>query len=186
VREATIATEVPPTDDAPPGSPSTELDVDIEAHIRLALATWPEIDPEVEGIVTRIAKANRFFDTEARATLARGGTTKEEFKVLLALRQSGSQSHGYLCRKLNVSTGAMTNRLDKLERTGLLVRSRDPHDRRGVLLELTELGRQKLDDYVNTGATRERELLGALSASERQQLNRLLQKLVSSLAAEVG
>jgi DNA-binding MarR family transcriptional regulator len=60
--------------------------------------------------------------------------------VLMALH-AGSRSHGALCRELEVSTGAMTNRLDKLEREQLVHRSPDPDDRRGVLLELTADGR---------------------------------------------
>jgi DNA-binding MarR family transcriptional regulator len=159
------------------------IDADLDAHLRLALATWPQIDPEVEGIVTRVAKAARHLDDAARASLGRVGLTKEEFKVLCALRV-GTRSHGSLCSELLVSTGAMTNRLDKLERAGILTRSRDPDDRRGVLLELTPTGREKLDQYIDTGANRERQLLAALSASDKRQLNRLLQKLLNSLQTE--
>jgi DNA-binding MarR family transcriptional regulator len=161
-------------------------DADLDAHIRLALATWPQLDPEVEGIVTRVEKAARYFQNEARASLARVGLTKEEFKVLMCLQRGGSQSHGWLCHECDVSTGAMTNRLDKLERDGFVARTRDPHDRRGVIIELTARGREKLDEYVDTGSTRERELLSGMSASERTQLNRLLQKLIGSLRAEIG
>jgi len=162
-----------------------ELDADVEAQVRLALATWPSIDPDVEGIVTRVAKAAGYLDQAARASLDRVGLTKEEFKVLCSLH-SGTRSHGALCRELGVSTGAMTNRLDKLERTGLVARSRDPEDRRGVLLELTPAGREKLDQYIDTGAARERQLLAALTASQKRQLNRLLQTLLTSLHSELG
>jgi DNA-binding MarR family transcriptional regulator len=159
---------------------------DLDAHIRASLETWPQLDPEVEGIVTRIAKAYRYIEDEARASLARVGLTKEEFKVLMALQRNGSQSHGSLCRRCDCSTGAMTNRLDKLERTGLLARSPDPHDRRGVLLELTARGREKLDEYIDTGSSRELELLSGMTADERRQLNGLLQRLIGSLQAELG
>lgn len=172
--------ELPPP---PPLWSADALDAEIEAHLRLALATWPQIDAEVEAIVTRIVKAQRVIDREALASLARVGLTKEEFKVLLNLQHSGSQSHGALCRRLGVSTGAMTNRLDKLERAGLISRLPDPHDRRGVFLEITPAGRAKLDDCVNRGAKRERELLARLTVSERKQLSRLLQKLTASLDA---
>jgi DNA-binding MarR family transcriptional regulator len=164
---------------------AAEIDADLDAHLRLALAAWPQIDPEVEGIVTRIARAARHLEHAAQASLSRVGLTKEEFKVLCALG-TGTRSHGSLCSELHVSTGAMTNRLDKLERSGLLTRARDPDDRRGVLLELTPAGRGKLDQYIDTGANRERQLLAALSASEKRQLNRLLQKLLNSLHGEIG
>ncbi len=162
-----------------------ESDADLDAQVRLALATWPQIDPDVEAIVMGIAKAAGYLDHAAQATLSRVGLTKEEFKVLCALH-TATRSHGALCRELHVSTGAMTNRLDKLERAGLVERSRDPDDRRGVLLALTALGRQKLDQYIDTGATRERQLLGALSATEKRHLKRLLQALLTSLRGELG
>jgi DNA-binding MarR family transcriptional regulator len=160
-------------------------DADLDAHVRLALATWPQIDPEVEGIVTRIAKADRYLARAALPSLNQVGLTKEEFKVLICLHTGGAQSHGSLCRELIVSTGAMTNRLDKLEQSGLLTRSRDPEDRRGVLLELTSHGRARLDQYIDTGSKRESELLAALSSTEKRQLNRLLRKLIGSLHAEL-
>ena len=146
---------------------------------RRPLSAFPTI------LSARIAKAARYLDHAARASLTRVGLTKEEFKVLCALH-TGVRSHGSLCRALRVSTGAMTNRLDKLERAGLLARSRDPDDRRGVLLELTPLGHTKLDQYIDTGAARERQLLATLSTTDRQQLNRLLQALLTSLQTELA
>ena len=157
----------------------------LDPHVRLALATWPQIDPAVEGIVTRIAKASRQLDAEMRTSLAQVGLTKEEFKVLMELH-AGPQTHGALCRHLEVSTGAMTNRLDKLERAGLVSRSQDPNDRRGVMLTLTQRGADRLDAYVDRGARRERQLLDGLSASDKRQLNELLAKLVDSLGSELG
>jgi DNA-binding MarR family transcriptional regulator len=157
----------------------------LDPHVRLALATWPQIDPAVEGIVTRIAKASRHLDAEMRASLAHVGLTKEEFKVLIELK-AGPQTHGALCRHLDVSTGAMTNRLDKLERAGLVSRSQDPNDRRGVLLTLTKAGAERLDAYIDRGAHRERQLLEGLSATDKRRLNEMLTKLVDSLDAELG
>ncbi len=157
----------------------------LDPHVRLALATWPQIDPAVEGIVTRIAKASRQLDAEMRTGLAHVGLTKEEFKVLMELH-AGPQTHGALCRQLEVSTGAMTNRLDKLERAGLVSRSQDPNDRRGVMLTLTRSGAERLDAYIERGAHRERQLLDGLSGNDKRQLNELLTKLVDSLEAELG
>lgn len=105
---------------------------------------------------------------------------------MLCLLHSGSRSHGALCSSLHVTTGAMTNRLDKLERGGLIRRSPDPDDRRGVLLELSADGKRKLDEYVGLGAAREITLLSGLGAGDRRQLNRLLTKLLESLNADLG
>jgi DNA-binding MarR family transcriptional regulator len=155
----------------------------LDPHVQLALATWPQIDPTVEGIVCSVGHASRYLDDEMRDSLAHVGLTKEEFKVLMNLH-AGPQTHGALCRHLDVSTGAMTNRLDKLERAGLVSRSRDPDDRRGVLLTLTDAGADRLDAYIDRGARRERQLLDGLSADDKRRLNALLAKLVDSLEAE--
>lgn len=152
----------------------------VTEHVRWAVANWPQIDPEVEGIVVRVEKIHRHFQEAFRVSLGEAGLTKEEWKVLMALHDS-VRSHGWLCQDLDVSTGAMTNRLDKLERRGLIRRARDPHDRRGVLLELTETGASQLEEYIDGGARRERELVDDLTVVEKQELNRLMSKLLSSL-----
>jgi DNA-binding MarR family transcriptional regulator len=152
-------------------------------HVRWAVANWPQIDPEVEGIVTRVDHVQRHLHAAFRTSLGEAGLTKEEWKVMMALHDS-VRSHGWLCRDLHVSTGAMTNRLDKLERRGLIRRGRDPQDRRGVLLELTTDGQARLEEYINAGSARERELFDALTATEKQELNRLLSKLLVSLQAK--
>jgi DNA-binding MarR family transcriptional regulator len=152
----------------------------LPAEVEAALATWPQIDPEVEGIISRIETASRQLDRVCAATLKQIGLNRQEFRVLMRLRD-GPKTHGYLSRELLVSTGAMTNRLDKLERAGLLVRKRDPHDRRGVLLELTARGRETLDAYIEVEARREQQLLGALSDAERRELGELMARLIGSI-----
>jgi DNA-binding MarR family transcriptional regulator len=152
----------------------------LDERIALAVATWPQIDPEVEGIITRVDKIGRYLQTAFRASLGEAGLTKEEWKVVMALTR-GVRSHGWLCRDLDVSTGAMTNRLDKLEDRGLIRRVPDPDDRRGVLLELTEEGEARINEYVDAGASREKELLSGLSLEEKRELNALLSKLLLSL-----
>lgn len=168
--------------DARPNQVSEATDP-LAEHVRWAVATWPQIDPEVEGIVTRVDKISRYLQSAARASMGKAGLNKEEWKVLMALHTS-VRSHGWLCRDLDVSTGAMTNRLDKLEHRGLIRRAPDPQDRRGVLLELTAAGEARLEEYIDVGAGRERELLDDLTAPEKAELNRLLSKLLVSLQAK--
>ncbi len=155
----------------------------VTEHVRWAVANWPQIDPEVEGIVTRVEKINRHLQNASRASLGEVGLTKEEWKVLMALHDD-VRSHGWLCRDLDVSTGAMTNRLDKLEGRALIRRAPDPQDRRGVLLELTAAGQARLEEYIDAGAGREREMLDDLTQREKQQLNRLLSKLLVALQTD--
>ena len=171
-------------DSATPG-----IDADNEAaldpQVLLSLAIWPQIDPAVEAIVTQIDKVQRMVDGEMQRSLSEVGLTMEEGKVLLELSR-GPRTHGELCRRLDVSTGAMTNRLDKLEDGGLVRRSRDPHDRRGVTLTITDPGRARIDAYVDRGADREQALLSGLSEQDKRRLNALLAKLLASLRAELG
>jgi DNA-binding MarR family transcriptional regulator len=163
--------------------PASDAQDPVTEHVRWAVAHWPQIDPEVEGIVNRVDKINRYVEQTFRSSLGEAHLTKEEWKVLHELAES-VRSHGWLCRDLNVSTGAMTNRLDKLERGGLIRRAPDPNDRRGVLLELTAAGQARIEEYVNIGAQRERELLDGLTPTEKRELNQLLSKLLVSLRAK--
>jgi DNA-binding MarR family transcriptional regulator len=174
--------ESPPTAVTETEAALTENDP-VTEHVRWAVANWPQIDPEVEGIVSRVHKINRYLQNASRDSLGAVGLTKEEWNVLMALHDT-VRSHGWLCRDLDVSTGAMTNRLDKLERSRLIRRAPDPQDRRGVLLELTADGKARLEEYIDAGAVRERELLDDLSLTEKQQLNRLLSKLLVALQTD--
>jgi DNA-binding MarR family transcriptional regulator len=160
-------------------------DDSVDAHVRAAREQWPQIDPDVEAIVIRLDRADRYIAKAATLSLGRVGLTHQEFKILKNLH-AGPRAHGWLCRELLVSSGVMTNRLDKLEDAGLLQRKPDPTDRRGVLLQITESGRARLDEYIDLGARRERELLDRLSHAEKQQLNGLLAKLLDGLEAELG
>jgi DNA-binding MarR family transcriptional regulator len=170
---------------APAERPDDPLD-GVDRHVRSSVEEWPQIDPEVEGIVVRIHDIHRLLHRSGVASLAQVGLTYEDFKVLISLHNNGRSSHGALSRDLMVSTGAMTNRLDKLEGAGLVRRERDPGDRRGVLLELTPEGRKRLDAYIDIGAAREIELLHELGLDEKRELNGLLRRLLLSLQAELG
>src|SRR6202050_4195563 len=157
----------------------------IDEKVRGIVEQFPQVDPVVEALTHRLSNIERLLDKAAAANLARAELTPEEFKVLLALH-AGTRAHGALSRELMVSTGAMTNRLDKLERGGLVRRERDPSDRRGVLLALTGTGRRRLNTAIDFAAAEERDLLGALSSAERDQLNKLLAKLLAGLQSELG
>src|SRR5262249_3865285 len=97
----------------------------------------PGLDYEVEAIVERINKLQRRIRRDHDETLAEHGLTYGEWSVLGSLIHGECESPGDLSHELEVSTGAMTNRLDRLEEAGLIRRERDPHDRRGVKIDLT-------------------------------------------------
>lgn len=158
-------------------------DDDYDEHARWAAKAWSEIDPDVEAIVSRVEMAQRFLERAAVDSRAQVGLAHGELKILLRLTR-GTRSQGEIAKTLLVSTGTMTNQLDKLEQAGLVLRIPDPADRRGKLVEMTPKGRKTLDAYINAQARRERQLLGRLTPSDKQQLNDLLRKLLASLAEE--
>ncbi|MGB9111110.1 MAG: MarR family transcriptional regulator [Acidimicrobiales bacterium] len=165
----------------------TDQDADeYDKHAAHAVSIWPEIDFNVETIVNRISKVDRYVERAAVDTLKELGLAKGELKVLLSVNRKGRRSPGEIGQHLLVSTGTMTNRLDKLEEAGLVKRLRDPQDRRGVLVELTPDGRETLDRYIAVQAKRERELMSAMSKEERVALATLLRRLLASVEERAG
>ena len=104
-----------------------------------------------------------------------------EFKVLLKLDRHGAMTAGELADVLSLSSGATTNRLDGLEEAGYLTRTRDPEDRRSVLVDVTPAGRDLLDRVVEAQGSEERDLLAVLSVEDRDRLNDLLRSIVRSI-----
>jgi DNA-binding MarR family transcriptional regulator len=170
----------------PPEQGKGAKDVDeCDEHAEYAAQKWPEINAIVEAIVNRVAKIDRYVDRAAVDTLDMLGLAQGEIKVLLHLNRR-PQAPSELARHLLVSTGTMTNRLDKLEQAGLVVRRPDLKDRRGVIVELSADGRATLDRYIEVQAKRERELFSAMSEDERSELGRLLRKALASVEDRAG
>jgi DNA-binding MarR family transcriptional regulator len=136
------------------------------------------LDYEVEGIVDRIGGINRRIKRGHEATLKEFDMTYPEWHVLTALRNGGARTPGVLARYLEVSTGAMTSRLDKLENEGLIRRVPDPDDRRSVTVEITEAGRDKWHAAASVQARKEAFFTRALSEPEKKRLNSLLRKVM--------
>jgi DNA-binding MarR family transcriptional regulator len=141
----------------------------------------PGVDPEVEGIVDRINGLRRRFHAMADETLAELGLAEGAWKVLTTLRFAGPpyrRSVGKLAKRAELSSGAMTNRLDRLEEAGLVRRLPDPEDRRGVLVELTEAGHRAWEDGLGAQGANEALVAAALTKEEKKQLNALLRRLM--------
>ncbi|MBV9099077.1 MAG: MarR family transcriptional regulator, partial [Frankiaceae bacterium] len=145
---------------------------------------YAEIHPEVEGAISRLSAINKHVNREFEETLAGHGLNQGEYRLLLRLATRAADnrmSAGELSRALMLSSGAMTNRLDRLETAGLVRRVPDPRDRRGVMIELTDEGRSQVDAAVIEQAAKEIDVLSALSEREMASLNALLRKVLSSL-----
>jgi DNA-binding MarR family transcriptional regulator len=141
---------------------------------------------EVTARVSRIALhvAQRQEESFARFGLNRG-----EVGVLSALRFAGPKqqlSPTRLFKGLMLSSAGITSRLDRLERRGYVKRTRDPDDRRGVLVELTVAGRAVLDEAVNANSGREKDLVANLTRQEQKVLAGLLKKVLAGLEPGTG
>jgi DNA-binding MarR family transcriptional regulator len=143
-----------------------------------------ELDREVEGIVDRIGGLNRRIKRSAEQTIADFGLGYGEWHVLGRLHNQGPRlSPGGLAKGLELSSGAMTNRLDGLEKAGLVRRLPDPDDRRALLVELTDEGRRLYRASVAAQAAKESIIAEALSADEQRQLNALLRRVMLAFEA---
>ncbi|HKB20732.1 MAG TPA: MarR family transcriptional regulator [Gaiellaceae bacterium] len=153
------------------------------------LEDMPFLDLEVEGIVDRMNGLNRRLRRSLNAVIEEHGLTYQEWDVLGALRQSGPpfrRSAGSLAKRTELSSGAMTNRLDRLEKAGLVRRLPDPDDRRGVLVELTKAGSKKWVETARVQAAYENLIGAALNKREKQQLNSLLRRLMVEFERREG
>jgi DNA-binding MarR family transcriptional regulator len=141
----------------------------------------PDLDLEVEGIVDRIGGLARRLNRSMNETLAEFGLDSAEHKALSVLAHGGEpfrSTPGRLAKRMELSSGAMTNRLDRLEEAGLIRRLPDPSDRRGVLVELTDHGRETYRNAVGVQAEKESLVAAALNEREKAQLNSLLRQLM--------
>jgi DNA-binding MarR family transcriptional regulator len=141
----------------------------------------PGIDLEVEGIVDRINGLRRRLNRMLDETLADFGLTDGEWKALNHLWLAGPPYRrpvGKLAKRAELSSGAMTSRLDRMEEAGFVRRIPDPDDRRGVLVELTDAGKKAWKESVKAQAAKESLIAAALNADEKRQLNALLRRLM--------
>lgn len=150
-------------------------------------AQWNEVRPDLDtvpmaifGRIYRIAKA---VGDRMEKEYGRFGISRGEFDVLATLRRAGEPyvlSPRELSSALLLTTGGMTGRLDKLERAGLVERSPDPHDRRGLRVTLTEQGLRLLHEAVGAGLAVQKAALGAMDDEQAARLSDLLRQLLGS------
>ena len=161
----------------------------IDAILEVWARELPELDLDTEGIVERIQSLERYVDRAMRETLDDFELTHGEYKLAMHLRYGGppyTGKPGKLAKHLGLSTGAMTNRLDNMEKRGLIRRLDDPDDRRGVIVELTDAGKELWDRAVVAQAEKESTIASALDEQERRQLNDLLRRLMNEFAEHHG
>lgn len=152
------------------------------------LAQWrrerPDLDVWPMGIIGRISRLQMLLHRELRGFFAERGLESWEFDVLATLRRSGAPyelTAGALLKAAMVTSGAITNRIDRMEAKGLVERVRDAGDRRSVLIRLTPRGLAVVDEAAGAHVENEARLLAALGPSEREDLAGRLRVLLESL-----
>jgi DNA-binding MarR family transcriptional regulator len=154
------------------------------------VAQWqaqrPDLDAEPMQVLSRVSRLARHLDIARRGAFASQGLQLWEFDVLSALRRVGPPfqlTPGALLRATLVTSGTMTNRIDRLTAAGLVRREPDPRDRRGVLVTLTEQGKATVDAALAGLLDRERKLLAGLDGEQREVLAGLLRTLLAPFDA---
>jgi len=150
---------------------------------------WPELDTEPIDVVARVGRLAHLLDDGLNRVFAPHGIRREGWDVLASLRRAGPPyrtSPTELYRRLMRTSGAMTNRLYRLERAGLIARVPDPQDARSRLVELTSAGHRLVEELAPVHLANERALLAALTVQERRDLAALLAKLLTAFEAEAA
>ncbi len=155
------------------------------------VAAWqaerPDLDVRPMQVLSRISRLARHLDRERRGAFAAHELEAWGFDVLAALRRQGAPyelSPGALLRTTLVTSGTMTNRIDRLEEAGLVRRRPDPQDKRGVLVTLTAAGRSRVDAALADLLAAEQALLAGLPETSRHTLAGLLRILLAPLDAD--
>jgi len=161
-------------------------------HVAEILAGWaverPDVDLSAQGVVGRVLRLSRLFERGLATVFAQYRINGGEFDVLATLRRVGGDdglSASSLASRCMLSSAAMTNRLDRLEATGLVRRGTDSVDGRVVRISLTESGRRLIDEALPLHAKNQDAMLESLSTEERQTLAQLLGRLLQAWESKV-
>jgi DNA-binding MarR family transcriptional regulator len=164
---------------------SDEVDRIVEAWER----ERPDLNFSPLQVLSRVSRLTRHLELARRQAFARSKLESWEFDVLAALRRAGAPymlSPKQLLQQTLVSSGTMTNRIDRLVAAGLVERRMDPRDGRGILVEMTPMGLTRVDAAITRLVDAEAELLSSLGASDRARLAGLLRKLSIGFDGEPG
>lgn len=154
-----------------------------DAHVERWLPVLPDLDPDIEGAVTRAKKLSDHLRQVRAQSLVDFGLQRHEFDTLHVMAgRGGRAAPTQLADDLSLAPASVTGRLDALERRGFIRRTTSTTDRRRVDVELTEPGRAAWLGAMDVLGDEEYRLLGVLTAAERRTLSDLLRRIM--LAAE--
>jgi DNA-binding MarR family transcriptional regulator len=150
-------------------------------HVDAILAQWnrerPDLDVAPMGFIARLMRVARHMSREMEATFARHGLNGATFDVLATLRRAGpphALSPGALMESMMVTSGTVTNRIDQLERAGLVLRAPNPQDGRGFIVNLTEEGLARIDAAVSDHVATQARLVEQIPSPMREVLEEAL------------
>lgn len=165
--------------------------VDHVDHVDHVVAQWaserPDVDASPIRVIGRMSRLTRAIERRLQDVFDRHGIEAWEYDVLAALRRTGAPyelTAGDLLAALMITSGAVTNRIDRMEARGLVRRTRDDADRRVVRVRLTDAGFRLVERVLPDHLANERALLGALGDTDLRRLERLLRRLQEGLDAE--
>ncbi|UUU19459.1 MarR family winged helix-turn-helix transcriptional regulator [Streptomyces sp. DSM 40750] len=144
----------------------------------------PDVDVTPQGVIGRLHRLADRLTEELCLVYGRYGLSEGEFDVLCALRRAGEpfeRAPGELAAHTMVTTGAMTKRIDRLERAGLVTRRRAEDDQRGRIVALTGPGRELIDEAFTDHMRNERRLLDLLTSAEAGSLETVLTAWLSRM-----
>lgn len=159
-------------------------------HVARIQAEWarerPDVDVRPQGVIGRLHRIAALLTEQLCVVYQRYGLSEGEFDVLAALRRAGApfeRAPGELAAFTMVTTGAMTKRIDRLERNGLVSRRLSATDGRGRVVALTKAGRELIDRAFTEHMRNERRILGELTAEEAAGLEALLTTWLARIEA---
>ncbi|KOV60492.1 MarR family winged helix-turn-helix transcriptional regulator [Streptomyces sp. MMG1121] len=154
-----------------------------DEHVTRWKTVLPDLDPDIEGAVTRMQKITSHLGKVRERSLVNYELERHEFETLHRLAaRAGRAAPSELAADLDLAPASVTGRLDALERRGFVRRTPSKTDRRRVDVELTEAGRAIWLGAMDVLGDEEYRLLGTLSREERRTLSDLLRRV--ALAAE--
>jgi DNA-binding MarR family transcriptional regulator len=163
--------------------------VPVRDEVDRLLGGWREALPDLDvsplEVLSRVSRLARHLDRQRTAVFGRHELETWTFDVLSALRRAPGQqlSPGQLVAQTLVTSGTMTNRIDRLQERGLVRRRPDPADARSVRVQLTAAGRRRVEAAIRDLVQRENAILGTLTDAERAQLAGLLRRVVAPFDA---
>jgi DNA-binding MarR family transcriptional regulator len=165
----------PPADNG--GMPNTD---EVDRIVSAWLRERPDLDFSPLQVFSRLDRLSKHLDRARRSAFTGSDLEPPDFDVLAALRRAGTPyqlSPKALLQQTLVSSGTMTNRIDRLVTRGLVERRTDPNDGRGILVQMTELGRTRVDAAITELVSQEAGLLATLTRADQERLAALLRKL---------